>query len=436
MMERGATGGDVERRDRRAAMRSTSPSTKRRFPKPRRRAAARAWSRKTSVPSTPTTAAQRSANVMVRNAGPQATSSTRSLRGGAAHRHQAVRAPRRRLPRRAARTRPPGAGTVVGYVLAVRSRVGMGRSLVVARAPKPCGRRGRVDSRRSAVVVCGHGGEVEGVSLSGAGARPRRRDPRNAGGAATRICPCSRSPSACASTRARSTACSWCSSATDSSSAARTAASTASASASSSSARKAFTRLGLGERARPHLEKLAAETGETAHLCILDGGGVLYLEKVEPSRTVRVPSSVGRRNPAHCTAVGKALLAHLPASGPRRAAREPRPQGLHAEHDHHPGAPPARAPHHPRARLRHRRRGDRGGAALRRRTGARSLGAGRGVDEHRRPGVSRDARESSGSGAGGDEDRRRLLDRARLRPLRRRRGRLEDTATAAGHRNA
>jgi len=74
---------------------------------------------------------------------------------------------------------------------------------------------------------------------------------------------------------------------------------------------RAFTRLGLGERARPHLEKLAAETGETAHLCILDDGGVLYLEKVEPSRTVRVPSSVGRRNPAHCTAVGKVLLSHL-----------------------------------------------------------------------------------------------------------------------------
>jgi len=74
---------------------------------------------------------------------------------------------------------------------------------------------------------------------------------------------------------------------------------------------KAFARLGLGERARPHLERLAAEARETAHLCILDGGEVLYLEKVEPARTVRVPSSVGRRNPAHCTAVGKALLAHL-----------------------------------------------------------------------------------------------------------------------------
>jgi len=69
---------------------------------------------------------------------------------------------------------------------------------------------------------------------------------------------------------------------------------------------------GLSERARPHLERLAGESGETAHLCILDDGEVLYLQKVEPSRSVRVPSSVGRRNPAHCTSVGKALLAFLP----------------------------------------------------------------------------------------------------------------------------
>ena len=74
---------------------------------------------------------------------------------------------------------------------------------------------------------------------------------------------------------------------------------------------RAFSRLGIGERARPYLERLAAEARETAHLCILDDGEVLYLEKVEPSRTVRVPTSVGRRNPAHCTAVGKALLAYL-----------------------------------------------------------------------------------------------------------------------------
>ena len=74
----------------------------------------------------------------------------------------------------------------------------------------------------------------------------------------------------------------------------------------------AFVRFGIGERARPHLERLAAEAGETAHLCTLDDDEVLYLEKVEPTRTIRVPSGVGHRNPAHCTAVGKALLAELP----------------------------------------------------------------------------------------------------------------------------
>jgi len=75
---------------------------------------------------------------------------------------------------------------------------------------------------------------------------------------------------------------------------------------------KAVEHIDLRESARPYLERLVFETGEGAHLCILDHGEVLYLEKVESSRTVRIPSSIGRRNPAHCTAVGKVLLAHLP----------------------------------------------------------------------------------------------------------------------------
>jgi DNA-binding IclR family transcriptional regulator len=72
--------------------------------------------------------------------------------------------------------------------------------------------------------------------------------------------------------------------------------------------------LDLREQARPHLEKLAFEASETVHLCVLNAGEVVYLEKVEPERSVRLSSSVGRRNPAHCTAVGKAILAHLPES--------------------------------------------------------------------------------------------------------------------------
>jgi DNA-binding IclR family transcriptional regulator len=74
---------------------------------------------------------------------------------------------------------------------------------------------------------------------------------------------------------------------------------------------RAVAQLDLRERARPYLERLVFMTGETAHLCILDKGEVLYLEKVESPRTMRVPSIVGQRYPAHCGSAGKTLLAHL-----------------------------------------------------------------------------------------------------------------------------
>jgi DNA-binding IclR family transcriptional regulator len=65
------------------------------------------------------------------------------------------------------------------------------------------------------------------------------------------------------------------------------------------------------ERAGKFLERVLYEVDETVHLCVLDSGEVLYLEKIEPTRSVRMASRIGRRNPAHCTAVGKAMLARL-----------------------------------------------------------------------------------------------------------------------------
>lgn len=59
------------------------------------------------------------------------------------------------------------------------------------------------------------------------------------------------------------------------------------------------------------LESLVHQTGETAHLAILDEGEVLYVEKVEAMRSLRMPSAVGRRVPVHCTALGKVLMAGL-----------------------------------------------------------------------------------------------------------------------------
>lgn len=50
---------------------------------------------------------------------------------------------------------------------------------------------------------------------------------------------------------------------------------------------------------------------ETAHMAVLAGPDVVYLDKVEAGHTVRLTSVLGGRNPAHVTGVGKAMLAHV-----------------------------------------------------------------------------------------------------------------------------
>lgn len=64
-------------------------------------------------------------------------------------------------------------------------------------------------------------------------------------------------------------------------------------------------------RVLPALRALADRFGETAHYAILDGDEVVYRAKVDPpAGAVRLTSTIGGRNPAHCTGVGKLLLAY------------------------------------------------------------------------------------------------------------------------------
>lgn len=51
---------------------------------------------------------------------------------------------------------------------------------------------------------------------------------------------------------------------------------------------------------------------ETVHVAILEGRDVIYIAKVDSTHAVRMVSAAGRRLPAHCTSVGKMLLASLP----------------------------------------------------------------------------------------------------------------------------
>jgi DNA-binding IclR family transcriptional regulator len=63
-------------------------------------------------------------------------------------------------------------------------------------------------------------------------------------------------------------------------------------------------------RIQPVLEKLATRFGETAHYAVLAGTDIVYRAKMDPPQgAVRLTSVIGGRNPAHRTAVGKALLA-------------------------------------------------------------------------------------------------------------------------------
>jgi DNA-binding IclR family transcriptional regulator len=65
----------------------------------------------------------------------------------------------------------------------------------------------------------------------------------------------------------------------------------------------------LVRAARPLLDELHRATGLVVHLAVLDGPDVVYLEKVGDRFASAIATRVGGRQPAHCTAVGKAMLA-------------------------------------------------------------------------------------------------------------------------------
>jgi len=75
-------------------------------------------------------------------------------------------------------------------------------------------------------------------------------------------------------------------------------------------------RLDLWREADPVLKEIAQLTGETIHLATLDDKNLVYLGKIDSTKTLRVSmmSRVGQTAPTHCTGVGKTLLAYLPPS--------------------------------------------------------------------------------------------------------------------------
>ncbi|MCV7400126.1 IclR family transcriptional regulator [Mycobacterium fragae] len=66
----------------------------------------------------------------------------------------------------------------------------------------------------------------------------------------------------------------------------------------------------LVRAATPLLGELHRATGLVVHLAVLDDSDVVYLEKIGERTIGAIPTRVGGRQPAHCTAVGKAILAY------------------------------------------------------------------------------------------------------------------------------
>jgi IclR family acetate operon transcriptional repressor len=68
----------------------------------------------------------------------------------------------------------------------------------------------------------------------------------------------------------------------------------------------------LHKISRRPMEELAERCEETISLAVRDGGEVVYIEIVRGQAEIGIQSRIGARQPCHCTALGKVLLAWCP----------------------------------------------------------------------------------------------------------------------------
>lgn len=73
-----------------------------------------------------------------------------------------------------------------------------------------------------------------------------------------------------------------------------------------------FDQVELRKAAYVPLRQLQQITGTTVHLAQLDGTTLTYIDKAESLDGVGLYARIGQPLPAYCTAVGKAVLAHVP----------------------------------------------------------------------------------------------------------------------------
>jgi len=77
-------------------------------------------------------------------------------------------------------------------------------------------------------------------------------------------------------------------------------------------AHAAWQQSSLAPIARPFLDALSEQVGETIHLAQMDQGQVLYVDKRNARKPIDMFSEAGKIGPGYCTGVGKAMMAFLP----------------------------------------------------------------------------------------------------------------------------
>jgi IclR family pca regulon transcriptional regulator len=86
--------------------------------------------------------------------------------------------------------------------------------------------------------------------------------------------------------------------------------------------------LGLWDIARPHLEALVAQTGESSSMAQLDGSDIVYVSRVSVPKIIALRVDIGTRFPAAQTSQGKVLLAALPPDQVGPTLAQPSRSGL------------------------------------------------------------------------------------------------------------
>ena len=84
----------------------------------------------------------------------------------------------------------------------------------------------------------------------------------------------------------------------------------------------ALSHLDIRRLSLPYLKALNEHTRETIHLLVRQGLSAVYVEKLESPQLPNTISRIGVSVPLHCTAVGKVLLAYLPAEDLPRILRQ------------------------------------------------------------------------------------------------------------------